>query len=431
MKKYINRLILAAASILLGAGTAKAADELKIEGSVAKATVKCYMSTTEPSSVPSSATVKTIAPGEWIILEVTPNDGYWTYGDILTIQGAGSIGGAEGRTRGGIMVPQHPDALSGNEVDGTGYYKLQIPAEWKNADGYAKVIIGGEAIPKVDISSATLSGTTLTATTGDSKVEIKFEALSFTYTGSVQWPAIESFSLTNGSKSYFIYGKHVSISGSGIEAGTYPATLTSQEHGCLTGTKTVDFEITQDAGSIYYNTTSVTKTYGDDAFTNSLSKFGDGTVKYSISPATGIATVDETNGKVTITGCGDATITATVTDGKNYSYATKTATYTLTVNPRDLSSATVSTTPDSYVYDGNPKTPGVTVVLGGKTLVKDTDYEVSFSNNTEAGSATVTVTGKGNYTGTALGSFTITSARTLRGFAQHGDQSGCHLLCFK
>ena len=284
MKNYINRLILAAASILLGVGTATAEDDLAIEGSVANATVAVYKANDKPTEAPSGATATTIAPGELIILKVTPKSGYWIYDDIITIQPAGSIGGAESRGTGAIIVPKHPTALSGNETDGTGCYYLQIPAEWKKADGYIKVIIGGEAIPKVDISKATLSGTTLTATTGDSKVEIKFDALSFPYTISVQGPAIESFSLTNGGKSYFIYGKHVSISGSGIEAGTYEATLTSKDDGCLTGTKTVSFEITQDAGSIYYNTTSVTKTYGDDAFTNSLYKVGDGTVTYSILP---------------------------------------------------------------------------------------------------------------------------------------------------
>ena len=415
--KNISRILFVLAVMLCGAGTAQAAtDDLTIVNEVAAtdATVAFYMSTSIPTASAPGSTATTVQHGQYLVLKVTPADGKWLYNEMLEVQVVGSPGGALAPPRRAPEVPEvkiaaKPLGLSTNAADGTGYYYYQIPSECTGANSYKRVVVTGSTVSKINLSSATVSGTTVTATTGGWTVNITFDALSFTYTGSVQGPEIESFSLTNGSKSYFIYGKHVSISGSGIEAGTYTATLTSQEHGCLTGTKTVDFEITQVAGYIKYNTTSVTKTYGDDAFTNSLSKFGDGTVKYSISPA-GIATVDETTGEVTITGCGDATITATVTDGKNYTYATKTATYTLTVNPRDLSSATVSTTPDSYVYDGNPKTPGVTVVLGGKMLVKDTDYEVNFSNNTEAGSATVTVTGKGNYTGTALGSFTITSA---------------------
>ena len=80
---------------------------------------------------------------------------------------------------------------------------------------------------------------------------------------------------------------------------------------------------------------------------------------------------------------------------------------TLKVNAQNISSATVNITPLSYVYDGTAKEPTVTVVLGGKTLTADTDYDVEFSDNTTPGTATVTVTGKGNYTGTATGTFKI------------------------
>lgn len=45
---------------------------------------------------------------------------------------------------------------------------------------------------------------------------------------------------------------------------------------------------------------------------------------------------------------------------------------------------------------------------GDKTLVRDTDYTVSYQNNTNIGNATVTLQGKGSYTGTASTSFTIT-----------------------
>ena len=60
------------------------------------------------------------------------------------------------------------------------------------------------------------------------------------------------------------------------------------------------------------------------------------------------------------------------------------------------------------VYDGNAKTPAVTVK--GGTLVKGTDYTVSYSDNTQVGDATVTVTGIGNYTGTVKKTFKIESA---------------------
>lgn len=84
------------------------------------------------------------------------------------------------------------------------------------------------------------------------------------------------------------------------------------------------------AGSISYATTTVEKTTADGAFTNELTKTGDGTVSYSSSDAN-VATVNATTGEVTIAGAGTATITATVTDSDTYTYASKTASYTVSV----------------------------------------------------------------------------------------------------
>ena len=88
--------------------------------------------------------------------------------------------------------------------------------------------------------------------------------------------------------------------------------------------------IGKSSGSINYATKTLNKTYGDAAFTNTLTKVGDGTVTYA-SGNTSVATVDENSGEVTITGVGTAVITATVADGTNYTYATNTATYTISV----------------------------------------------------------------------------------------------------
>ena len=55
----------------------------------------------------------------------------------------------------------------------------------------------------------------------------------------------------------------------------------------------------------------------------------------------------------------------------------------------------VSIDPTSYVYDGTAKEPEVLVVYDGQTLTKDTDYTVAYSDNKNAGSAEVTITGIG------------------------------------
>lgn len=77
---------------------------------------------------------------------------------------------------------------------------------------------------------------------------------------------------------------------------------------------------------------------------------------------------------------------------------------------KPLKEENVSINNESYVYDGTAKTPSVTVKDGSKTLVKDTDYTVSYKNNVNAGIATVTVIGKGNYAGNINKTFTINKA---------------------
>ena len=62
-----------------------------------------------------------------------------------------------------------------------------------------------------------------------------------------------------------------------------------------------------------------------------------------------------------------------------------------------------------FVFDGEAKEPAVTVTLGGSTLASS-NYTVDYSNNIDAGTATVTVTGKNTYTGTATKNFSIAKA---------------------
>lgn len=58
-------------------------------------------------------------------------------------------------------------------------------------------------------------------------------------------------------------------------------------------------------------------------------------------------------------------------------------------------------------YTGKALKPAVTVKYGSKALKQDTDYTVSYKNNVKPGTATVTVTGKGDYTGSAEATFRI------------------------
>jgi hypothetical protein len=81
--------------------------------------------------------------------------------------------------------------------------------------------------------------------------------------------------------------------------------------------------------------------------------------------------------------------------------------YKIFINqPKSLSSAKVSSI-SAQVFKDKNLTPNVTVKYGGTTLKKGTDYVLSYSDNYSVGTATVTITGKGSYTGTITKKFKI------------------------
>lgn len=98
-------------------------------------------------------------------------------------------------------------------------------------------------------------------------------------------------------------------------------------------------------------------------------------------------------------------ITVGTTDGSDIQ---KTITINQAAKQRiDISAAVV--TAATQTYSGSAKTPTPTVTLNGST-VPSSGYDVAYNNNTNAGTATITITGKGDYTGTASGTFTIAPA---------------------
>lgn len=65
---------------------------------------------------------------------------------------------------------------------------------------------------------------------------------------------------------------------------------------------------------------------------------------------------------------------------------------------------------NGLVYNGNAQEPDYSVTLNGKTLVKGTDYTEAWANTKDAGTATLTITGTGDYKDTATKTFTIAKA---------------------
>ena len=193
-----------------------------------------------------------------------------------------------------------------------------------------------------------------------------------------------------------VAGTDYTVSFAGLSAaGT--ATVTVTGCGAYFGSKSVDFTINRKSISDLSATVATpTVEYDGTKKTPAVTIAGltpgkDFTVSYANNENAGTATA-------TLTGIGNYTGTLVLSPA-------------FTITPASLSGATVTVTPSSVPYDGMPKTPtGVTVKLGGKTLVSGLDYTVSVSNNTDPGRATVTVTGLGNYKDTATGTFSIAKA---------------------
>ena len=77
----------------------------------------------------------------------------------------------------------------------------------------------------------------------------------------------------------------------------------------------------------------------------------------------------------------------------------------------DLSGAAVTGINSKYTYTGSSLKPKPTVTLGNKKLTAGSDYEVTYSKNKNVGTATVKITGIGNYYGTITRNFQIVSAQ--------------------
>ena len=73
----------------------------------------------------------------------------------------------------------------------------------------------------------------------------------------------------------------------------------------------------------------------------------------------------------------------------------------------DISNASVAGVSLSYGYSGKAYTPAMTIKVSGITLTEGRDYVAEYKNNTNPGTATITIKGKNNYTGTRIKTFEI------------------------
>ncbi|GAB6394948.1 MAG: hypothetical protein MdMp024_1260 [Bacteroidales bacterium] len=214
-----------------------------------------------------------------------------------------------------------------------------------------------------------------------------------TFTGNYITPAL---TVRDGNKTLALYTDYTVGYMNNVNPGTATVTITGS--GNYTGSASRNFTITTGASAPVpiaagWFEDIPPQTYTGNALqpaivvrngTAALTPGTDYITAYSNNTNAGIATV-------TVTGVGNYS-------GTVYKY--------FTINPKPIASGWLGTIPNQ-TYTGSYIQPAVTVIDGNKTLTLGIDYSVNYSNNVNAGMATVVVTGTGNYTGTTTGTFTI------------------------
>ena len=246
------------------------------------------------------------------------------------------------------------------------------------------------------------------------KVTIKLNPESFVFNGEDQRPEVTSVTDNALDGVNLIPNKDYTLTyESGTNVGEYSVTIT--------GMGNYDSETT---ASQKYNITALKTTPTVTLADTETPIVYDGTKK---EPAVKVTVVLKDGADPTVlttddydvaysdnVNAGENTAKATVTLKRNYEGSAET---TFTIKPKSIANVNIEDIADQ-TYTGEPIEPAVTVKDGEKTLTLNTDYTVSYSNNTAAALATaenaptVTIKGKGNYdpSTTATKTFTIGKA---------------------
>ena len=222
------------------------------------------------------------------------------------------------------------------------------------------------------------------------KASVTLSASSFTWNGTKKKPGVTvkfgRRQLTSGRDYTVSYKNNVSV-------GTASVTITAK--GNYTGSISKNYSIT----AVDFTKTSVSLSVSSFTY-DGAEKKPKITVKNGKKQLT--ANTDYTVSYKNNINAGRASVTVT---GKGSYSGSQTKNFTIT--PADLTKATISLSASSFIYDGAEKKPAITIKAGKKQLTLNKDYTISYKNNTNVGTASVTVTGKGNYTGSISKSFTI------------------------
>ena len=278
--------------------------------------------------------------------------------------------------------------------------KKTLTITGKNLEGYSGTITLDYWVVPLDIEDAKISVDVQEETPGSGNVWI--------HTGNQIKPTV-TVKYTNGTTSTLTLGKDYEVHYSNnTSVGT--ARIEISGIGNFTGTRTEDFEIIADfVKDASLKLGGYTANYSNN-FVTGYSVTYRGT-PYTTKPTNfqlAGKSVKSTDYRTEYSNNTDAGTAEIKYIGLN-KYAGKEFTVKFTITPKQLTSG-LTVYQQAHTYSGNHEelSDGEYVVYdGSKPLIKGTDYDVSFTNDINAGTASIKVTGKGNYDGTLLGTYTI------------------------
>ena len=313
---------------------------------------------------------------ETVTITVTPSEGYYFQKENLEV--VKTVNPAS--TRGDVPIAG-PIVVSGSD-----------PADLSVARSYTFTVPDDGYVFQVSA--------TFTARSAITEGMVSLSASNFTYNGSDQKPTISVTGLTEGADYTVSFAESA-----WKEVGTYSVNVSGKS--TYKGTVTKTFTISAADGSLTPPTGKTNLIYTGSA--QDLIEAGSsttGTMQYSL---------DGTNYSTEIPQGTDAkeyTVYYKVVANAGYSNVDPSS-FKVTISPKTVSSPTITLSETSFVYDGNAKEPTATVKDGDATIPAS-EYTVSYKDNTEVGTATVTITDKegGNYTVSGSVAFSITAPET-------------------
>lgn len=324
-------------------------------------------------------------------------------------------------------APNNWQSLVGTGAgDYTVYWETKAGGNYNASSGHETT-----EIKKADLS-ATYKGL------NDSEVILVLSEMRDTYTIPLDLTGNKGYTHSNGDGVTFLSGNtDVAIAKNSTAtlelrgvAGEAKITINCPgDNNYNPGTFTFTVTVTDQKAEILYDVTGTTTTYNGQPQTIAVNV---------TAPASG-ATVRYWNES---TNAYDQTEPPAYTDVQDDGYTIKfqitapgyetvdDGTATLTINPKPIEENMIAGIAESYTYTGSKITfdDAISVHDKGVLLEQNTDYTITYSDNTAVGTGTVIITGKGNYKGSVTKNFTISpvdasdlTASLDRTFGYYGD----------